>query len=121
MTDLFSDAHAAALDALTSTGAQRFNQRYPEGLPSQHCGEGPMQAANGVYYFSWSGRGTMTNILDPVDPALALTFVVFAIYGLCAASVRDHIIARPRVLTWMRRGFAAAFVALGAKLATAER
>ena len=32
-----------------------------------------MQAANGVYYFSWSGRGTMTNILDPVDPALALT------------------------------------------------
>ena len=30
------------LDALTSTGAQRFNQRYPEGLPSQHCGEGPM-------------------------------------------------------------------------------
>ena len=52
---------------------------------------------------------------------MALTFVVFAIYGLFAASVRDHIIARPRVLTWMRRGFAAAFVALGAKLATAER
>jgi threonine/homoserine/homoserine lactone efflux protein len=28
---------------------------------------------------------------------------------------------RPRVLTWMRRTFAAAFVALGAKLALAER
>jgi len=24
--------------------------------------------------------------------------------------IRDHVISRPRVLTWMRRGFAAAFV-----------
>ncbi|RWS99282.1 lipase [Aeromonas caviae] len=80
----------AALDALTSTGAQRFNQRYPEGLPSQHCGEGPMQAANGVYYFSWSGRGNMTNILDPVDPALALTGSFFkepsdGLVGVCSS------------------------------------
>jgi len=35
--------------------------------------------------------------------------------------VRDHIVSRPRVLTWMRRSFAAAFVALGAKLAASER
>uniref|UniRef100_Q07ND7 Lysine exporter protein (LYSE/YGGA) n=1 Tax=Rhodopseudomonas palustris (strain BisA53) TaxID=316055 RepID=Q07ND7_RHOP5 len=52
---------------------------------------------------------------------MALTFVVFAFYGLFAAAMRDHVISRPRVLTWMRRSFAAAFVALGAKLATAER
>jgi threonine/homoserine/homoserine lactone efflux protein len=52
---------------------------------------------------------------------MALTFVVFAFYGLFAAAVRDHVITRPKVLTWMRRSFAAAFVALGAKLATAER
>jgi threonine/homoserine/homoserine lactone efflux protein len=52
---------------------------------------------------------------------MAMTFVVFAIYGLCAAAVRDHVISRPSVLVWMRRTFAAAFVALGAKLATAER
>jgi threonine/homoserine/homoserine lactone efflux protein len=52
---------------------------------------------------------------------MALTFVVFAAYGLCAASVRQQIISRPRVLTWMRRTFAAAFAALGAKLAFAER
>jgi threonine/homoserine/homoserine lactone efflux protein len=31
------------------------------------------------------------------------------------------VISRPRVLTWMRRIFAGAFVALGAKLALAER
>ncbi|HVG50392.1 MAG TPA: LysE family translocator [Xanthobacteraceae bacterium] len=52
---------------------------------------------------------------------MALTFVVFAIYGLFAARVRDHVISRPRVLTWMRRTFAAAFVALGARLAMQER
>jgi threonine/homoserine/homoserine lactone efflux protein len=52
---------------------------------------------------------------------MVLTFVVFVGYGLFAASIRDRVISRPRVLTWMRRTFAAAFVALGAKLAVADR
>lgn len=52
---------------------------------------------------------------------MLLTFVVFVGYGLFAAAIRTHVISRPRVLTWMRRTFAAAFVALGAKLALAER
>ena len=50
-----------------------------------------------------------------------LTFVVFVGYGMFAAKVREHVISRPCVLTWMRRTFAAAFVALGARLALAER
>ena len=52
---------------------------------------------------------------------MAMTFVVFVGYGLFAAAVRDHVISRPRVLAWMRRSFAAAFVALGAKLAFTSR
>ncbi len=52
---------------------------------------------------------------------MLLTFVVFVGYGLFAAAIRNHVVTRPRVLTWMRRTFAAAFVALGAKLALAER
>lgn len=52
---------------------------------------------------------------------MLLTFVVFAAYGLFAASVRDHVISRPQVMTWMRRVFAGAFAALGAKLALSER
>ena len=52
---------------------------------------------------------------------MLLTFIVFVGYGLFAAAVRDHVISRPRVMAWMRRGFAAAFVALGIKLALAER
>jgi threonine/homoserine/homoserine lactone efflux protein len=52
---------------------------------------------------------------------MLLTFAVFVGYGLFAASIRNHVISRPHVLTWMRRTFAAAFVALGAKLALADR
>jgi len=52
---------------------------------------------------------------------MLMTFVVFVGYGLFAASIRSHVISRPRVLTWMRRTFAAAFVALGARLALADR
>jgi threonine/homoserine/homoserine lactone efflux protein len=37
------------------------------------------------------------------------------------STVRDQIVSCPRVLTWMRRSFAAAFALLGAKLAFAER
>src|SRR5687768_14030682 len=44
---------------------------------------------------------------------MVMTFVVFVIYGVFAASVRNHVISRPRVLAWMRRTFAAAFVGLG--------
>ncbi|HUN11982.1 MAG TPA: LysE family translocator [Rhabdaerophilum sp.] len=52
---------------------------------------------------------------------MAMTFVVFALYGLFAAAMRDHVISRPAVMTWLRRSFAAAFVALGARLALSER
>jgi threonine/homoserine/homoserine lactone efflux protein len=52
---------------------------------------------------------------------MAMTFVVFAVYGLFAASVRDRIVTRPRVMIWLRRVFAGGFAALGARLAFAER
>ncbi|KRC63762.1 lysine transporter LysE [Aeromicrobium sp. Root236] len=52
---------------------------------------------------------------------MLITFVVFVAYGVFAAVIRDRVISRPSVLTWMRRTFAGAFIALGAKLAFAER
>ena len=63
----------------------------------------------------------LAHMIELSSVFMAMTFAVFALYGLFAASVRDHIVSRPRVLTWMRRSFAAAFVALGAKLAASER
>ena len=52
---------------------------------------------------------------------MLLTFAVFVVYGLFAAAVRRHVVSRPRVMDWMRRGFAATFVALGARLAVTPR
>jgi threonine/homoserine/homoserine lactone efflux protein len=63
----------------------------------------------------------LTRMLGLSGVFMALTLVVFVVYGLLAAALRLQIISRPRVVTWMRRSFAAAFVALGLRLAVAER
>lgn len=52
---------------------------------------------------------------------MLMTFLVFIVYGLFAAAVRDHVVSRPRILAWMRRAFAGAFLGLGVKLALASR
>jgi threonine/homoserine/homoserine lactone efflux protein len=67
------------------------------------------------------GSGSVPAMLALSAVFMLATFVVFAAYGIFAAAVRDHVTARPGVLTWLRRAFAASFVALGAKLALAGR
>ncbi len=62
----------------------------------------------------------LSSMLELSGVFMLMTFVVFVGYGLFAASIRDHVITQPRVLTWMRRTFAGAFALLGAKLAFAE-
>ncbi len=49
---------------------------------------------------------------------IAMTFIVFAAYGIFAAGAREHLIARPHIIKRIRRVFAVSFVALGAKLAS---
>jgi threonine/homoserine/homoserine lactone efflux protein len=51
----------------------------------------------------------------------AMTFTVFVLYGLFASAVRDRVVTKPNVMKWLRRIFAGGFVALGARLAFAER
>ena len=52
---------------------------------------------------------------------MAMTFVVFALYGLFASGVRDRMLRKPKVMTWLRRAFAGGFALLGARLAFVER
>lgn len=52
---------------------------------------------------------------------MAMTFVVFVIYGFLAHGFRRFVIESDRVQNALRYGFAAAFAALGARLATSER
>ena len=52
---------------------------------------------------------------------MAMTFVVFVVYGFIAHQFRQMVIASPRAQAFLRYGFAAAFAALGARLAASER
>ena len=52
---------------------------------------------------------------------MAMTFGVFALYGVFAARMREHVLGSPTVMAWLRRSFAATFVALSAKLALTQR
>ena len=63
----------------------------------------------------------LARMLELSATFMAMTFVVFVVYGLFAGAVRDRVVTRPRVMTWLRRAFAGGFALLGAKLAFAER
>jgi threonine/homoserine/homoserine lactone efflux protein len=60
---------------------------------------------------------SFVRMLELSSVFMLLTLVIFAGYGIFAASVRSHVTSRPAVMRWMRRVFAGSFVALGAKLA----
>lgn len=81
-----------------------------------------------IFFFAFMpqfiSRGESRVMLRMLEMSLvfmAMTFVVFVAYGVFAASVRDRVLARPGVLKWMRRSFAAAFVGVGVKLALVQR
>lgn len=63
----------------------------------------------------------LTRMLELSLLFMALTFVIFSAYGVCAAAVRRHVISNNSVQVWMRRGFAGAFAGLAAQLAVSER
>lgn len=52
---------------------------------------------------------------------MAMTFVVFVVYGQLAYVFRVVVIESPKVQGWLRRGFAFAFAGLGLQLALTEQ
>ena len=52
---------------------------------------------------------------------MAMTFVVFVVYGMIADRFRKAVIESPRVQGWLRYGFAGAFAGLGVNLAVSDR
>lgn len=109
----------------------------------QSTGSLAMQAADGGSPARLVTRGVLLNILNPKLPLFfvaflpqflpanaglaelatlgagftALTFLTFLMYAAIAASGRKAVLSSPRILTWMKRAFAASFAALGARLA----
>jgi threonine/homoserine/homoserine lactone efflux protein len=51
---------------------------------------------------------------------MAMTFVVFVVYGFIAHAFRTMVIESARVQRWLRLGFASAFAGLGARLALSD-
>lgn len=52
---------------------------------------------------------------------MAMTLAIFVVYGVLADTFRRAVIESPRVQSWLRRGFAAAFAGLGIELAISDR
>lgn len=95
------------------------------------------------------GRGVLVNLLNPkltlfflaflpqfmnpADPApmlhfsalsavfMAMTLAVFVVYGALAHALRERVIGSLRVQNALRRGFAAAFALMAARLAVSDR
>ena len=67
------DAKALALSHTTAESAL-FNEQYPEGKPTEYCGQADNELAkNGVRYFAFAGSHHFTNLRDPADYILALS------------------------------------------------
>jgi triacylglycerol lipase len=85
----------AGLESLTTAGLDEYNAKYPAGLPSVWCGNGQKQV-NGIQYYSWSGTGVITNVLDTVDYPLGLAALVYdekndGLVGKCSSHLGEVI------------------------------
>ena len=85
--------------SLTVAGSTAFQARYPLGMPTTACGDGPSQQ-QGIYFYSFTGTGTVTNSLDP-DSLLGITAKITdpkgdndGLVGRCSAkfgkTIRDN-------------------------------
>ncbi len=52
---------------------------------------------------------------------MAMTFVIFVLYGISANMVRKYVTSSPRFITCLKRTFAVTFAALGIKLAMTDQ
>lgn len=66
-------------------------------------------------------QGATVEMLMLAGVFMAVTFIVFVLYGLLAAQARDQVISRPKVLRAVKRSFASVFALMGLRLALAER
>lgn len=68
-----------------------------------------------------ASRGSLLRMIELSAVFMLLTFLVFAVYGVFAAGVREQLISPPRIITWTRRTFSAGSVLLAGRLTTSER
>jgi threonine/homoserine/homoserine lactone efflux protein len=81
-----------------------------------------------IFFLAFLPQFVEPNAKSPLEQLLilsgvfmAMTFAVFVVYGFLAHAFRKVVIESPRVQSWLRRSFAAAFAGLGANLALSDR
>ncbi len=80
-----------------------------------------------IFFFAFlpqfvpAGSGAVPAMLGLSAVFMAVTFVVFATYGACAAALRDQVLSRPKVVDRLRQAFAASFALLAGRLAFEAR
>ena len=72
-------------------------------------------------FIAHDGPAPLLQLLTLSGVFMAMTFGVFVLYGLLAHAFRQAVIASPRVQTWLRRSFAAAFAGLAIDLVLTDR
>jgi threonine/homoserine/homoserine lactone efflux protein len=80
-----------------------------------------------IFFLAFLPQFTPADAVDPLwvmaghsAVFMAMTFVVFVLYGMFAALARERM-SSPTVMRWLRRSFAGLFAALGVRLAFIER
>jgi threonine/homoserine/homoserine lactone efflux protein len=81
-----------------------------------------------IFFLAFLPQFTPADAADPLwvmaglsAVFMAMTFVVFVLYGTFAALARERMASSPKLMRWLRRSFAGLFAALGARLAFMER
>jgi threonine/homoserine/homoserine lactone efflux protein len=81
-----------------------------------------------IFFLAFLPQFVPANATEPLKQLLllsvifmAMTFVVFVAYGFLAHLFRRTVIESPRVQSWLRRGFATTFAALGSELTLTEK
>jgi threonine/homoserine/homoserine lactone efflux protein len=52
---------------------------------------------------------------------MAMTLIIFVLYGIAANSVRRYVVTSPKLMLWLQRSFAALFAIIGVKLAMTDQ
>jgi len=72
-------------------------------------------------FITHDGPTPLLQLLTLSGVFMAMTFGIFVLYGLLAHAFRQAVIESPRVQSWLRRSFAAAFAGLAIDLALSDR
>ena len=64
-----------------------------------------------------NGHSAVTQMLEMSMVFMVMTLLIFSLYGVFAATVRQHVMANVSVQRWVQRAFSGAFAVLAVKLA----